>query len=158
MNIREANRNDLHCLVEAMDQLVNYVQESTQDPYVNDIARDKQENFRPWFVNLLDNPDGVVFLVEVDDRIAGFITGVLVEPFTNTASINRIGQIGVCWVAPEFRKRGYARALVNTIESWFDGRGVEFVDIYYLEGNREAKHAWARLGFEPYRIASRKKL
>jgi len=141
-----------------MEHLVKYVQASSQDPYVNDIELDKQKNFRPWFEKVLSNSEGVVFLIEVDDRIVGFITGSLEKPFANTANINHIGQIGVCWVEPDYRQRGYSRALVDTIESWFEGRGVEFVDIYYLEGNREAKHAWARLGFEPYRVASRKKL
>ena len=156
MHLREANANDLHSLVNIMEGLVNYVQDSTNDPYINDIERDKQKNFRPWFEKAFSNPDSTIFIAEVDDRIAGFISGTLSEPFVNTTTIGRIGQIGVCWVEPEFRKRGYSRALVNTIESWFEGRGVEFIEIHYLEGNLEAKQAWAHLGFEPYRIASRK--
>ena len=158
MHLREANTNDLHWLVNIMEGLVNYVQDSSNDPYIDDIERDKQKNFRPWFEEALSNPDSTVIIAEVDDHIAGFISGTLSKTFVDTTTIGRIGQIGVCWVEPEFRKRGYSRALVNTIESWFDGRGIEFVEIHYLDGNHEAKQAWAHLGFEPYRIASRKKL
>ena len=158
MHLREANTTDLHSLVNIMEGLVSAVQDSSNDPYINDIERDKQKNFRPWFEEALSNPESVVYVADVDDTIAGFISGTLSKPFVNTTTIGRIGQIGVCWVEPEFRKRGYSRALVDTIESWFEARDVEFVEIHYLEGNHEAKHAWAHLGFEPYRIASRKKL
>jgi ribosomal protein S18 acetylase RimI-like enzyme len=70
----------------------------------------------------------------------------------------RIGYIDMCRVAPEGRRQGIAKALVQAIEHWFQERGITYIDLHYLIGNDEAEKAWARLGYKPYRIASRKEI
>ena len=64
----------------------------------------------------------------------------------------------MCWVEPDYRNRGVARALVSAIEDWCDGSGLKHIELNFIVGNTEAEAVWERLGYRPFRITSRKTL
>lgn len=158
MNIREADKNDLEALAQSMVNLVRYSQKKLKDPYIDDIDTDHQRAVLPWFKEALNNPEAIVYIAEMDGNVVGFTVGKLARPFVVSTTISQIGHIEVCWVDPHHRGTGLSRLLITKLESWFKSHGIEYVDIYYLESNEEAKQVWSRLGFEPFRVACRKKI
>jgi GNAT superfamily N-acetyltransferase len=158
MEIREADKHDLDSLVDCMTNMADFARESLGDPYLDDMNMDQEKALLPWFRKTIENQDAIVYVADQGGTLAGFVIGNLSKPFVETKTIDRIGRIEVCWVEPEFRKKGLTRQLIEQIESWFKGRGAKYVELYYLEKNLEAKQVWTHLGFEPFRISSRKKL
>ena len=55
----------------------------------------------------------------------------------------------MCWAEPDTRDKGIAKALLLEIEKWFKEKGIIYVDLNFITGNREAEQTWDRLGFKP---------
>lgn len=156
--IRSAQRGDMTYLLDGMKSLIKHVQKTSQDPYVCNLDQDYERDIEFWFQNLLTSESACILIAQRDRQPAGFIVGVLAEPFVKSSAIKMIGQIELCWVEPAFRRQRVAARLVAELERWFDKTGVEYCDVQYLLGNQEAEATWSRLGYRPYRATGRKRL
>ncbi len=155
---REATKEDIPLLIKWLELLINHTQTATNDPYISNLEPNYDEVHEPFFLNAIQNDKGKIYIFEEEGISKGFIYGSITAPFLEVSSITSIGQINICWVDEKYRKQGIASELVRCIEQWFQSRGIGYIDLHYLVGNMEAEESWKRMGYEPYRVASRKKL
>lgn len=52
-------------------------------------------------------------------------------------------------VAPEFRKHGFARALLESAVTWAEDKGVDHITSFTASGSRDTNRFLARLGLAP---------
>ncbi len=96
----------------------------------------------------LDASDTVVILAEAGEQEpVGMAIGTVkvreeYEPGT-------VGMIERLFVEDRYRGRGLGRRLVNSICSFFRGRGVNRISVRYVIGNREAEGFWGCFGLKP---------
>ena len=64
------------------------------------------------------------------------------------ALVFRSGMIDDVWIEPEFRNLGIFRALLRELVGFAESHNVHELILEYAESNKEAKAAWARLGFK----------
>ena len=90
------------------------------------------------------DPDRAVFVAEGANERLGFIElWTLVDYFTG----ERHGHISNIVVAPEFERRGVARALIATADAWCAQRGYRMLTLHVFDANRGARAVYERSGF-----------
>jgi GNAT superfamily N-acetyltransferase len=68
------------------------------------------------------------------------------------------GRIAVCWVEPDCRRMGVARALLAETEAWFRSRGIRHLEVAWMAKNDTAREVWTQLGFTPFRVFAGKQI
>jgi hypothetical protein len=70
--------------------------------------------------NIINSDSGIIYIAEEHDISVGFVLGNITAPFLKASAIKSIGQIELCWVEPNFRKKvlpvGYVLKLRNGLE------------------------------------------
>jgi ribosomal protein S18 acetylase RimI-like enzyme len=156
--VRRASKADVILLSQWVQKLLNHVRESSSDIYVQDLDEDSEEKTKRKLEERVDSDEGVILVAENKRTPVGFIMGEIATPFIAESKIKKIGYISACWVEPKERRKGVGRDLLQAIENWFRKKEIRYVDLHYLIGNTEAEKAWTRMGFKPYRVASRKEI
>ncbi|MDX6233318.1 MAG: hypothetical protein QOH68_2333 [Nocardioidaceae bacterium] len=85
-----------------------------------------------WRARLADGP---CFVAYDDNRPVGMVAGRLVEGAAELISM---------WVAPEARRRGVGRELIERIVAWSDARPLS---LRVMDGNQAAVTVYERQGF-----------
>jgi GNAT superfamily N-acetyltransferase len=92
--------------------------------------------------------DMVAFVIEDPDRAGHIVaSGAGTIAVRLPAPANHSGRVGyVQWIAtePEFRRRGYAKAITEALVTWFDRAGVKDVE---LHATADAEPLYRNLGF-----------
>jgi GNAT superfamily N-acetyltransferase len=155
---KEATIGDVPTLCVWMNNLVEHVQQSSQDVYACNLKQEFFDSIEDWFKRSIVSDDRKILIAVERDKPVGFIMGGITAPYIHASKIEKIGMIELCWVEPEHRKQGYSRRLVDELEKWFRSKSIEYADVSYLNGNTEAEKTWSALGYAPFRTESRKKL
>ena len=159
LSIEGANKEDIVYLLQAMACLLAHVRDSSQDGYLLRLADDALQDSEQWIEKVLATGESMVYVAKQDGtKPVGYIIGSIVRPFITRCRIKHIGLIEHCWVETEQRRAGIAAALVGRLETWFKEKSIEFVEVQYLLGNTHAEVTWQKLGYQPYRVLSRKAL
>ncbi len=156
MKIRPADNDDLGFLKDAMKKVLEDLQNELADPYLAEALLRGSNDIEPRLTDALEETDSTILVAEEDLPIA-FIMGSLNRPSLPLVR-ESVGIIEVCWVDPDHRRRGIAKQLVQALEKWFQSRDIEFIELSYLVGNIPAEITWSALGYQPFRITSRKQL
>jgi ribosomal protein S18 acetylase RimI-like enzyme len=97
-----------------------------------------------WRDTLRDIADGLVFLAEDEDGIAGAARGH--QPVGGT------GHIEVVQVRSRARQRGVAKALLRKLVAALRERGADRLTLDVMTSNAVARAVWNRLGFEEVKL------
>ncbi|MBS7252312.1 MAG: GNAT family N-acetyltransferase [Candidatus Freyarchaeota archaeon] len=90
-------------------------------------------------------PNSIFLKARIDGKIVGFIAGVLQSP-------QRVGRIYTLDVKPEFRRRGIASKLLQTLEVEFKNRGIAFSILEVEATNTAALVLYQKFGYRPVRV------
>jgi ribosomal protein S18 acetylase RimI-like enzyme len=105
-------------------------------------------------------PDG--FLIAEDEgHIVGFVMGYLRDfpaDVLENWGVSTVGHIEILVVAPPYRERGIATALMKNILDVFKRAGAEMVTLHCPVSAREAKHLYDKLGFSVRAYEMKKRL
>ena len=77
---------------------------------------------------------------------------------TGTDSDPHRATINLIRIAPEFRRRGYARAALGALETYLRERGVRIVGLHAFGDNASANRLYSVAGFRPAHIEWRRDL
>jgi len=106
-------------------------------------ARESQLTDAEWLkrVDNWSGERGVGFLAMDNDLPCGIIGVFLDENHPQQA------QIVSMWVAPEYRRSGLGRALIDATRSWSQPRGVRTLSLMVTSCNHAAIEFYERIGF-----------
>ncbi|MBT8448957.1 MAG: GNAT family N-acetyltransferase, partial [Gammaproteobacteria bacterium] len=143
---RTATENDLDNLLTWTQALMAHEQVSKELEL--QLAEDIQEQLRNWLDALLKSESALFILAETEDGTPmGCILG-LVEFNANPFTIHTThGVIQLVWVEPKYRKDGLASQLLQYMETTFKELNIDYMEISYADGNKEAEAFWNRQGY-----------
>ena len=104
----------------------------------------------PWLASLAEGEDSRIWIAEGDGAPVGYVLVFFHErparPFTHARRWCEIDQIAV---SPAWRRRGTARALIETALGEARRRGIRDIELSSWAFNTDAHAAFKRLGFTP---------
>ena len=83
----------------------------------------------------------------VDPGLVGFLFAEVEAPSPGAAGAGGTSWIHELYIAPEWRSRGLARALVERAQEFFDELGVGRVGVRVERANEQGLAFWRHLGF-----------
>ena len=92
--------------------------------------------------------DEVVFVIDREDGGLGGFVAVSLRPYAEGATASPVAHIEGWWVAPDLRRRGGGRRLIEAAEAWAAGRGLCELTSDALLENEAAAVAHQAMGFE----------
>lgn len=110
-------------------------------------AGESAESGYAWFLgNVVDSPDGCVFVADDAGEIAGYIY-VALEPLSWKELRGPAGFIHDVAVREESRRSGVAKQLLDAGIDWLRGRGAPRVILWTAAPNESAQRLFHGLGF-----------
>lgn len=83
-----------------------------------------------------------------EDEVVGFAHGAL-KLLPEHQGGACVGHITHVHVLPDQRRSGIARALVASLDEWFQAKQVSGTEIHIVVGNEQARAFWSVLGYAP---------
>lgn len=106
------------------------------------------EELTDGFVDVINSPEGVVYLGEVNGQKIGFAQCQLRHDYVEGTETSPVGYLEGIFIAEEYRKQGYAKQLLAACENWAREQGCsEFASDCELD-NTESLKFHLGLGFE----------
>ena len=104
------------------------------------LARERAFSDEVWQERATPRETGCAFAVERDGRFDAIVSGFVAD---DAGAVHLVGM----WVAPELRRCGVGRRLVDAIADWARARGARCVCLCVESGNAEARSLYERCGF-----------
>ena len=109
-----------------------------------------ERHFRPHAERVIESPENAIFVAEtVEGRVAGY---AIVGGASSMLSQLPFGFLYDVWVAPEFRRQGVARRLVERAMEWCHTQGHTKLKLEASARNGAARALYASLGFVEERV------
>jgi GNAT superfamily N-acetyltransferase len=117
---------------------------------VRNLSGTSVEQVRPRLHEALDSASVGVLIAYCDDAPAGYVVVAVgpVNPLFDGVSLH----VEHMYVAPEFRRRGVARALLTKVTAVAETSGCEQVIANVTPQSRDTQRFLARLGFAPLAV------
>lgn len=112
------------------------------------ITQDIAKGYRWWFEKNLGQKGVLLLVAEVDGVIAGYLYGSL-EERDWAKLLDAHGAIHDVFVAAAFRKRGVAKALMETAKERFGALGAKQLVLYSASANAEGQALFRSIGYRP---------
>lgn len=132
MHIRKARPGDFHLLRPMLLDM----------GFVEDEAALQQR-----FPAFCTHPDHHLFMAEQEGVLMGY---ALVQDYGSSlrsGDSHRTAKLDDLYTAPEFRRRGVARALMQAVEDWARANPVRYV--FWYANQHEAGKAYQAMGYHP---------
>jgi len=110
------------------------------------LTADVEESYQWWLTRQLERPEAVVLLAEQDGRVVGYAYGAL-EPRDWSVLLDQHGALHDLFVAPEARRAGVGRALVNTLIEELIALGARLLVLRVMVQNEPARRLAETCGF-----------
>ena len=121
--------------------------ENTKDDY-------KLDN---WYPNLIDKDNNQLFIAVYNNEIVGYAY-VKIITTSDSPEIYTEASISGIYVKENYRRQGIATKLINEAKKWCINKGVSYLKLNVLEGNRTALNLYKKLGFNDFSRVLRNKL
>lgn len=136
MIIRQAKQDDIPVMVALLGELF-----AIEDDFVIDSM--KQTN---GLTLLLEIPDSVALVVQIDDKIIAMAT---VQKFVSTAMGDYVGMIEDVVVTKAYRAQGIGKKLLHALIDECHKRGMKRLALGADQRNQSAIEFYQKLGFKP---------
>ena len=148
-SVRFGNLNDVENIIRLWKGMMYYHVKFS--PLFN-LCEDPEKFYKMYLVNSLNNPEvayGVIY--DETETILGYVRGSIIfrAPIFEK---RRIGMINEIFVPTEHRRKGLGRKLTEFIFNWFNGKGVEYIELEVSSGNSDSVKFWNSLGFTNYKL------
>lgn len=121
--------------------------ENTKDDYIVD----------NWYPNLIDKDNNQLFIAVYNNEIVGYAY-VKIITSSDSPEIYTEASISGIYVKENYRRQGIATKLINEAKKWCINKGVSYLKLNVLEGNRIALNLYKKLGFNDFSRVLRNKL
>jgi GNAT superfamily N-acetyltransferase len=106
-------------------------------------AEETEQGWRGWVRGWDGADDQALFVSEEDDGWNGLALGVRWRAHPDLANLYAM------WVAPDARRAGRGRALVEAVRAWAAERGASTLHLCVTDSNEGAATMYERCGFVP---------
>ena len=116
----------------------------TPDAFLRTLAEEEAYPDEEWQQRASERAvgdDGTTFLAFVDGEVAGVVGGFKRPEDGSTA------ELVAMWTAPEHRRTGVGRALVDAVAAWARDGGAARLVLWVVRGNDRALAFYEALGF-----------
>jgi ribosomal protein S18 acetylase RimI-like enzyme len=116
----------------------------TPSAFGSTLAREEQyteEDWRRWIGQSRMGDQQIIYLAFEGERCLGVVGAFDQE--------GRLVRLISMWVAPEARRRGLGRRLVDEVLHWTRSIGRDVVELHVTEGNAAAEGLYRQMGFQP---------
>jgi ribosomal protein S18 acetylase RimI-like enzyme len=144
--IRDMTKADLDAAALLAEQLVKLHHDWDRTRFF--ITPDIAKGYRWWFEKNLSEKEVLLLVAELDGQLAGYLYGSL-EDRDWAKLLDAHGAIHDVFVAPNFRKRGVAHALMDAARDRFHALGAKQVVLYSAAANQEGQALFRSLGYRP---------
>lgn len=148
-SVRFGNLNDVENIIRLWKGMMYYHVKFS--PLFN-LCEDPERFYKMYLVNSLNNPEVAYGVIHDEtETILGYVRGSIIfrAPIFEK---RRIGMINEIFVPTEHRRKGLGRKLTGFIFNWFNGKGVEYIELEVSSGNSDSVKFWNSLGFTNYKL------
>lgn len=150
MEIKKYRSSDRQSIVKCMERFGDYL------AAVDGMQRARRmPGYGEWFtgkmLEAVDKNSGLIYVVENDGQIVGFIAGVIRAQSTQELleSIpTKAGRIIELLVDQEFRRQGIGTRLMQMMEEYSRQNGCDVSRVDVFEPNVKAHHFYRKLGYQ----------
>lgn len=118
-------------------------------------TRGSAQRYAERLLQRRDDPDTRTLVAEVDGEVVGYILGAVIDLQPDLFAHQDTGFIADLYVDPAHRRQGIARELVETLNAWFERRGVRQIELQVASANPDAIAFWEAVGSRPITIRMR---
>lgn len=111
-------------------------------------GEDAAAGYAQFLASQIDDPDTVIFVVEIDGAVAGYCYAGI-EPLSWKELRDQAGFIHDLALDPAARRQGAGRALLAAAIDWFRGRQMLRVMLWTSTENAPAQQLFRQAGFRP---------
>lgn len=152
--VRPATSDDLTAIVELRLSLLH---EYRDHPFYARLRSNPRDRAFELYQSQLASPFETMFVAERGDQIIGVLR--CVDTATSPVLLpERYCYVSSVYVLPAERKKGVLRALLSGAERWCEERGLTEMRLHNSVFSRDARQAWAKLGFEVVEEVRRRSL
>ncbi len=142
--IRLVKPEDVDAVAQLWEALVAYHREL--DASLPPAAPQGARRYARRLIDRLDDPMSRVLVAEVDDKVVGYVLGVVVDLAPEMFSQEPSGFLADIFVDAEYRRTGVGRALVEALTVWFHEKGLSYYEWHVAARNEESLAFWRNLG------------
>lgn len=157
MQIRKLSHQEIETIIEfllaMLDEMASFGGHVLQD------SGSGANWFRDRIQSQIESPDHLFLGAELNDSSSQLI-GILEASIANLPPVFQPKSslhIHAIYVAPEYRRSGVARSLMEAAFKWGQDKGCTEADLHVLR-NSSAKSLYEGLGFEAFQIEMRREL
>lgn len=149
VTIEEVRAEDKELILHMWESLTMDLPQHHFKPFGDPILPKRSGLLSDMFNNSVASPTATIFKIESDCCI-GTIAAVLNQQtgFTEQNS----GVIYNLWIEPEYRRSGFATALVEHAKQWLKVQGANSAQVGWHPDNIAADTFWKKLGFRNYEV------
>lgn len=103
-----------------------------------------------YFTKCIEAEDYALLVAEVDNRIVGYVAGVVKQPFS--AEKGKRAELENMCVLEECRGHGIGGQLVDAFMKWAKDKEVDIVHVIAYTPNERAINFYKKKGFSPYAL------
>ncbi|VVP95316.1 GNAT family N-acetyltransferase [Pseudomonas fluorescens] len=130
-----------------LGQLLNAVHHAAR-PDIYAAATEDFSRDLPHWSGIFEKADQVVFIAQVGDQPAAFITASLSASSPPLMQPQKVVRIGSICVAERFSGKGIGRALMQLVRDWAIEHDAQDLRLTVWPFNERAARMYAELGFE----------
>lgn len=155
MLVREYLDSDFESVVGLMTALQSYFKEI--DIYGEKVDFENRESTEKYINQAFEDVakmNGKVFVAESDDKVIGFVQGIISEHKDDamhnlTHAKGNAGWIGLLFVDSNYRSKGIAQSLLEKMKDYFKQKGCSSMRLKVDSNNKLAINVYEKYGFTP---------
>lgn len=138
--IRAVEPQDAGAIARLWQDLTDY--HVRLDPRLPGATPGAAERYASRLLERRDDPHTRAYVAEVDGQVVGYVLGTIIDLHPDLFEHVDSGFIADIYVDPAYRRRGIARELVETINTWFAEQGVHHVEWQVAAANTAGLRFW----------------
>lgn len=152
--IRKATEKDFS-IIQRLNA-ASFANDASSDDALNTAWPFSQEGILYYQKSLVD-PQKIVFVAQDEGgKPIGYIIGCAANKFRYRKV--KTGELENMFIAPQWRRRGAGKALVDALKQWMKAKGVDRIYVSAYAKNEDAIHFYDSCGFDLWEIGLEMKL
>ena len=148
MKIRKANKKDFEDYKILRKESLEYYKKISDQK-----LRFSDKQIKSEFKAILSNPKRVLFIIEEDKNIKGFVIGTLIK--NNYQYSTYLDEI---YVDRNSRRKGFSKLLLNEFAKWSKLKKAKIMRLGVNVNNKKAMKLYNKIGFEIKHYEMKKRL